>query len=286
GAGGACWGGWGPRAVWLRRREGWWLRLGPGGWGGGGAGGGRRWGALPGGRVAHGPPGRSRSDASKVSRHLAGEVNSAEAARYCLASRGQFLISRRCREALRQASLRNCLRSRLYHAAVVPSGADTTALSSLDSTNQAASWYARASCGRWNSRGFRNWCNVPAAAFVVRFTLLVGVVLVLTLSGVLRRAGGKSSRSADPRASVNSWRSSRRPAIFVPRSRWRCSGPDSTSSIASSRSVAVEYCIDSRDCNCRSALSAGRRPPRLNGECSSATMTRLRMREDACQYSA
>src|SRR5262249_38792158 len=132
---------------------------------------GRRLPALPEGRLAHGPPGRSRSDASKVSRHLAGEVNSAEAARYCLASRGQFLISRRCVVALRQPSAGICLRPRLYHAAVVPPGADTTALSSWASTNQPASWYGSHSCGRWKSRGLRNWCSVPATAFVTRFTL-------------------------------------------------------------------------------------------------------------------
>src|SRR5262249_669804 len=83
--------------------------------------------------------------------------------------------------------------------------------------------------------------------------------------------GGKLSRWADPRESVNCWRSSRRLVIFVPRSRCRWSGPDRMSSMATSRRAAVEYCIDSRFCNWRSPLSAISRPPRLNGECSRAT---------------
>src|SRR5262249_44690828 len=107
------------------------------------------------GCLAHGPPGGSPSEASKVSRHLAGEVNSAAALRYSLASLGQFITIRRCNMALRRASARNCLRSRWYQEAVVPSGADTTALSSLDSTHHAASWYGRGIFRPRSLRGFR-----------------------------------------------------------------------------------------------------------------------------------
>ena len=90
--------------------------------------------------------------------------------------------------ALRHPSERNSFRSRLYPAAVIPSGADTTALSSLDSTHQAASWCGSAICGRWNLRGFRNWCSVPEATLVIRLTVLGGVVFVFIWSGTFRRA--------------------------------------------------------------------------------------------------
>src|SRR5215470_8869645 len=105
---------------------------------------------------------------------------------------------------LRNPSERNSAGSRWYHAALVPSAADTRALSSLTSTHQDASWYGRAICGRRLApfRGGRSWRAVPAAAFVSRLSLLVGVVLRFSASGALLRGGGKLSMSATSSPSV------------------------------------------------------------------------------------
>ena len=128
---------------------------------------------------AHGPPGGSSSDAAKVSRHLSGELNSAAAARYSAASRDQFRRSRRCSDqaaparATGTASDRAGTRPRSCPRPRTPGRcpawpAPTRTRPGTAAPSAGASW--RRSRARLNCR------TVPAAALVIRLSLLVGVV--------------------------------------------------------------------------------------------------------------
>jgi len=230
-----------------------------------GSAGGWRLAVPPEGCLAHGPPGRIPERGLEGPPAIwPGEVNSAAGGAVLLGQPGPVSSPAACAaRRLRRGELTELLAVPLVPGGpLVPSRVPTPRrCPAWTSTHQAASLVRQgSSCGRWNLRGLAETGAAGPGRDLRHQVDPVARGGARPSTGPVpsARAGGKSSRSGgSPRASVNCWRSFTQAGHLRAEGRGAGGrGRTGTSSMASSRSAAVEYCIDSRFCSWRSPLSA------------------------------